>query len=328
MSTSSQPLPPATNPPPPDLSFAELGALGRNQWWRYVAVVGLTVPLWLIISTIVAALGLVGLRLFDPAYRTAAGQGGGSLQRFASIVDGVENWSAVSQAEAATVFLVNVLPFALGLCLILLLIIGFHRRPMRSLITAAPRFRWAGLLTSFTVLMAIALVLLAVGLLVTPEEFRIDVNWSHYMIVLPIGLLLIPIQVLTEELVFRGYLLQMIARLTALRIVWYIAPSALFAGLHLFNPEAQSGGVWALAEYGVLALYLMVLVVRGNGLEYAVGFHLALNIFALLIVTSSVSLRLAPAPVEILHPDFRLGFFLMSGACLVHYLMVFKVFKA
>lgn len=106
-------------------------------------------------------------------------------------------------------------------------------------------------------------------------------------LVLGLLLLLVPLQVTAEEVVFRGYLLQTVGRWLASPVLVVLVPAPLFLIGHL--GDTTTGVVAA-----VMALATGFLCVRTGGLEAGIAVHLGNNLTALflppLIVTQQPGL--------------------------------------
>lgn len=105
-----------------------------------------------------------------------------------------------------------------------------------------------------------------------------------WLMVLPVALLALFVQCAAEELFYRGYLQQQVAARFPRAWVWLVLPNIAFASVHWFNGVDMNDSlryvVWAFV-FGVAASDL---VARSGSLGAAVGFHLANNIFAFLVV--------------------------------------------
>ena len=109
---------------------------------------------------------------------------------------------------------------------------------------------------------------------------------------LPI-LLLVFIQAVGEELLFRAYLLQQLARIARSPIIWAVLPSLGFGLLHAANVPIKEG---SLEEYLTASAYvvvtavsgvtLAVLVWRSGSLWPAAGLHFGINTIAIVLVGS------------------------------------------
>jgi membrane protease YdiL (CAAX protease family) len=168
----------------------------------------------------------------------------------------------------------------------------WHKRSWHDLMTGAKAFRWKLLLTSGVLYIAITGSVTAASLLFFAEEG--DVTWVYngatYWWFLLITLLFVPLQSASEEIMLRGYANQWFARYIPSRWVVYFITSALFASLHLANPEAADGdlGPYMLAIFS-LGFVACVLTHYTNGLEAAMGLHIFNNLFVFTVISFDVS---------------------------------------
>ncbi|WP_375255526.1 lysostaphin resistance A-like protein [Yoonia sp.] len=109
-------------------------------------------------------------------------------------------------------------------------------------------------------------------------------NIAVWLALIPLTMVVVLIQVGTEEIFFRGYLQQQLACLSQSRLAWMVFPSLMFGGLHYWNgngtTESVIWAVWATA----LGLACADLTARTGNLGAAIGLHLMNNVFALLVV--------------------------------------------
>ncbi|WP_341367315.1 type II CAAX endopeptidase family protein [Yoonia sp. BS5-3] len=105
-----------------------------------------------------------------------------------------------------------------------------------------------------------------------------------WLMIVPLALAAILIQVITEEIVFRGYLQQQLACLSTSRWLWMGVPSILFGAIHFWNgnsgPEGFVYAIWA----GMLGAACADLTARTGTLGAAIGLHLGTNVAATLFV--------------------------------------------
>jgi membrane protease YdiL (CAAX protease family) len=285
---------PAGDPvPAPAAPFVELAAAGRNDWWRYA--LGLV--------AIVFATGIGGAAAV-PLFRLGAGLG--------------------TSLAALTGFVAIMFPFAVVLAAALIVLPRLHRRPWRSFVTGRRAFDRRGALVSFAVTFGLFVLAILLELASTPGDLEFARTAGPILLFLPFVVLLIPIQVLAEEVVFRGYLLQLVARLTGRTWLRLLIPTALFSLLHLGNPDVTYGGIWGALTVVVIALYLAHLAIRGNGLEHAAGFHLGLNLFGLVVVSHGAATIPTPTILVDRAPSFALGLAVILAVCALHYWIVFR----
>ena len=131
----------------------------------------------------------------------------------------------------------------------------------------------------------LALAFHAVGLtlyilfLGAPERTEMAFGtWLFWLI--PI-VLAIMVQASSEEVLFRGYLLQQFAVWSRNPLVWAVVPSLVFAIVH-YDAQMEAGMLWRmLVHIAVFGLVAAALVWRTGGLGAAIGLHVTNNIVAI-----------------------------------------------
>lgn len=110
---------------------------------------------------------------------------------------------------------------------------------------------------------------------------RSIISW---LAILPIAMLVVFVQITTEEIVFRGYLQQQLGSLSKSPWVWMILPSAVFGAWHYWNGNSVPEGIvyafWAF----LIGLACADLTARTGTLGAAIGLHFSVNIVATLFV--------------------------------------------
>ena len=107
---------------------------------------------------------------------------------------------------------------------------------------------------------------------------------GHWLLWLLPAALAIALQVTTEEVYFRGYLLQQMAALTLRPLAWLVFPSVYFGLSHLLNGAGLAEGtLWAIWA-GLLGAACADLTARTGNLGAAIGLHLGNNLFAALVL--------------------------------------------
>lgn len=112
--------------------------------------------------------------------------------------------------------------------------------------------------------------------LINPQDYI----WAFkpiWWLMVPMALLITPIQTSCEELFFRGYLMQGMALLIHNRLALTLINGILFTIPHLENPEMQRGDLLAL-DYLITGMMLAAIAIRDNGLELSLGIHAAHNL--------------------------------------------------
>ncbi len=195
------------------------------------------------------------------------------------------------------------LPFGfwcLGMMLSMSLI---HRRSLLTLVRADQRIRWRRIAQGFGVWMALVTIPVVMALVRQFTLVEFDVDWGIWLRLVGLAVILTPLQTTTEELFFRGYVMQGLGLLSRNGLVLCVGSAILFTLPHLSNPEMVYGW-WPLALYyfsfGILHAWLTL---KDDGLELALGLHAANNLFAALFVTYENAVIETPALLSSSHVD-------------------------
>lgn len=313
------PVPAASLGPgvPTPAGFETLGTLGKQAWWRFA----LAVPLILVLNWSMSyGLWDVTFWFHEP------------LQDVVIYADDLlytdgTDWSVVNDSVFLAAFVVLFLYAALGVPSVALAVSALHERGFRTLLTAKAQWDWRGASTSTGLIIAIFMVLTLIELAFFPDRYEVVFNPGLFLKILPLVLLLLPLQVLAEEVFFRGYILQATARFTRNKVVIVTIPALLFAGAHAWNPEVIEGGVWAMLDHIVFSLYATWITVRTNGLEHAFGLHLGNNLYWALFAgwaNDGVPVARVFTMPDITQADYEWGLITLIAFLGLHYLVVIR----
>jgi len=198
-----------------------------------------------------------------------------------------------------------------------------HARPLRTLVTAASHIRWMRMLAGAGVWFVIAAWIAIIESLLYPGRYVLTfepVTWAVYALV---ALILIPIQASSEELFFRGYLLQWMG--LRLRNKWILAfiNGALFFLPHLVNPEMAANAILVGLGYFAFGFFAVLLTLQDNGMELALGMHAANNLFAALVANYTITAIPSPSVFTIQTLDAAYGLISAVIGMIVFYLVFF-----
>ena len=101
---------------------------------------------------------------------------------------------------------------------------------------------------------------------------------------LPLALPLLFLQITAEELVFRGYLLQQLAKRSRAAWVWMGIPSVAFGALHYAPSDFGGNAIWTVLWATLFGCLAADLTARTGTLGAAMGFHFATNVSAIFLV--------------------------------------------
>jgi len=123
-------------------------------------------------------------------------------------------------------------------------------------------------------------VLFGVAFAGWPEPTGLGLSvWLGWLVPL---VLLIALQASGEELVFRGWMLDRLARRWRHPAIWAGGPAAAFALLHAAPGLPEPAGWLYVATTGLFGLSAAALVRRSHGLPAAMGLHAGINLPALM----------------------------------------------
>ncbi|MGB8233871.1 MAG: CPBP family intramembrane glutamic endopeptidase [Methanobacterium sp.] len=138
---------------------------------------------------------------------------------------------------------------------------------------------WAGIMTLFTLVS----IIYSKGSL----SFHFDPVLFLYLLI--ISLLVFPLQASFEEIFFRGYLMQAFGLLSKKPVVPLIITTLIFGLIHFYNGTNLEMSITIVLSALILGLMLGIIVLGENGLETAMGAHIANNMFVALFLNSSDS---------------------------------------
>jgi hypothetical protein len=183
-------------------------------------------------------------------------------------------------------------------------------------------------LFSFGVWLALGILLELTLYLLIPDNYILTFQLKKFIPLLLIGLFLLPIQTTTEELVFRGYLMQGLSNVIKHKWAVILITSLLFSAIHSANPEIEKFGFWTMQLYYLGAgLFLGLITVLDEGLELAIGVHAATNFYGAVIVGYSGGVLQTDSiwKTVVMNPWFMIVIFYIS--CIVFYLICSKKYN-
>jgi membrane protease YdiL (CAAX protease family) len=175
-----------------------------------------------------------------------------------------------------------------------------HRRSLSALLSANG-FRLPLMWQGMGIWLALGILITVVEWLLHPGRYRWSFDFDRWIMIAPLVLLIIPFQAAGEELFFRGYLMQAIARLRAHPLLLVLASGVLFMLPHLANPEMRNalGGPIPMAlNYFLMGVGLAWVSLRDNGIERAIGIHIVNNLYAGMVVGYANSALSTPTVFE------------------------------
>lgn len=204
-----------------------------------------------------------------------------------------------------------------------------HGRPFLTLVNTGGGVNWRRLGQGFAMYFLLVAATFAASYLLDPRDYELVIEPGRLLTFMPVVLALIPIQAAAEELLARGYLLQLFGLATSNVVVLSLINGTLFALPHLANPEAGVEGTWIyFASMLIFGFVMALATLKDGGMELAVGAHVANNALLFPLVNYDETLLDTPSVFRLLDPTLGypdLAFAVIVSA--VFYVLAFKVFK-
>ncbi|MBE9007535.1 CPBP family intramembrane metalloprotease [Fortiea sp. LEGE XX443] len=244
-----------------DATYVEAAGWGKYRWWRYL--LGLVVILF------------VGLVV-----------SGIAVPRVAFLLGGQEGLAAVSRLDYAALgpvggFVAVMVSFPFFLAGILIAVTLIHQRHPRTLVTAREKISWRRVGHGFVAWFVPFWLIAGLGqYFFYPDTFSFNFDLTTFALFVPLALIFNAIQTTTEELFFRGYIVQGASIVWSNRVFLALVPAVIFTLPHLLNPEAIAGG-WLTVFFNyflVPGLVWTVVSLIDGTTELAIGVHFANNI--------------------------------------------------
>ncbi|WP_353777777.1 CPBP family glutamic-type intramembrane protease [Winogradskyella sp. 3972H.M.0a.05] len=239
-----------------------------HDWWRYL------IGVILIITAVV-----VGQIPFTAAVFVEANKQ--DMNLFS-----LDETTMMTLLEPNLNLFLMLLSFAAGLVGVIMVAKFLHRQSLTHLTTAREKIDWKRVWFAFIFWGVVSTGLMLIDILGNPEAYQWNFNLVPFIILVVIAIVMIPLQTSFEEYLFRGYLMQGIGALVKNKWVPLLFTSAVFGLLHIANPEVEQLGPAIMIYYIGTGLFLGIITLMDEGLELALGFHAANNLFTALLVTA------------------------------------------
>ncbi len=239
-----------------------------HDWWRYF--IGFII--------IVAAV-VVGQIPFTALVMFKAIEEGDDLAN-------LNEQAMLSMLEPNLNLFLMLLSFAIGLVGIFIAIKALHKQTITHLTTSRPKIDWKRVFFAFFFWGIVSSGLTLLDYFMSPDDYVVNFKLGPFLILCVIAIIMVPLQTSFEEYLFRGYLMQGLGVLTKTKWVPLITTSLIFGLLHIANPEVKQLGYVIMVYYIGTGLFLGIMTLMDEGMELALGFHAANNLFTALLVTA------------------------------------------
>ena len=161
-----------------------------------------------------------------------------------------------------------------------------HKQSLQSVTTVRKQIDVKRIIFGFTFWGILSLLVFGASLMMSPENYQWNFELQPFLTMFIIASLLIPFQSALEEWIFRGYLMQGFATITRSRLLSLLLTSVIFGSLHILNPEIEKLGYGLLAYYIGSGLFFGIVALMDEGIELAIGIHVANNLITAILVTA------------------------------------------
>jgi uncharacterized protein len=284
----------------------------KHDWWLYIAGIA-----------IVFIAILLGQIPYTVILITKAVEAGLDLQN-------LDMNQTMTLLESNLNLFLMLISFAAGLLGVFFVVKYLHNQSIRSLTTSRSKIDWRRFWFAFLFWGIISSGLVLLDHYMSPENYVFNFKLVPFLILAAIAIVLIPLQTSFEEYFFRGYLMQGLGALCKNKWVPLIITSTLFGLLHIANPEIEKLGYILLVHYIGTGFFLGIITLMDDGLELALGFHAANNLFTALLVTADwTAFQTHSVLRDVSDPDIG-NFEIFASVLILYPILIFifaKVYK-
>ncbi len=182
-------------------------------------------------------------------------------------------------------FIWMMLPFTLVFFTLLICLTKIHKLPLLVIFTSRKAFDWKRFFIAFSWWSFMVLAYTGIELLLH-KNFQLVFNAQKFFTLFLLSIILLPLQTSSEELIFRGYILQGIKKRTGSILSAILISGLMFGMMHIANPEIAKIGYHILIYYIIVGVVLGAIAFYDSGLELSLGFHAANNLITALLITA------------------------------------------
>jgi uncharacterized protein len=205
---------------------------------------------------------------------------------------GVANILGIIQGTLQNPFVLIVLigiSYAISFFLFYICLRFLHRKRLMSVINTVSSLRWKMLLKGLVLWIVVLAIFNLPDLIFNSQNYQKNLDLSSFIILLVLCLLVFPMQASFEEILFRGYLMQGFSLLSKKPWVSLLLTSLIFGSVHILNGTDLYMDLSIVASTFIMGLMLGVITLGDNGIETAMGIHIANNLYISLFFNSADS---------------------------------------
>lgn len=245
---------------------------GLHDWWRYLVGFIIICLAWQVLGGVPFLIGVFVKIISD---------GGNALE-----LGKMTQNQLLSLLEPNLNLFLMLLMFVFGLAALLLVVKHVHKLSLTHITTSRKNIDWKRFWFAFILWGLTSTGILFLDYYTAPDDYVLNFKLVPFLILCVIAIIMIPLQTSFEEYLFRGYLMQGIGVIVKNKWVPLLITSFGFGLVHMANPEVDQLGPIIMVYYIGTGLFLGIITLMDEGLELALGFHAANNLFTALLVTA------------------------------------------
>ncbi|WP_304224046.1 CPBP family intramembrane glutamic endopeptidase [Gracilinema caldarium] len=243
---------------------------GKNDRWRWLGFLVVSIILWIVL--------LLGLYMLYQFIKDI-------VDYFSpTIVNGAIRKGTQTYFDIFSVFI------NLGLYVPVFIVCFplFFERPFKTAVTSHQYFNRSKVLRAFFIWLFLLLLPIVLSYAVDSKGSGLSIQFDSVKLLLSVigALCFVPFQCFAEELFFRAYLMQGFYLFFKKQIFIVFVSSLLFLLAHVPNLKYSASGIQisGLLQYEILGLLFGLLVLLDEGLEGALGVHIANNVLGMILI--------------------------------------------
>jgi uncharacterized protein len=256
------------------IPFLENVHEGQNNWWKYL----LTVILSLIGGSILAGILSVIIVVLYAFTITSSG----------NVAEILGIMQETLQNPFILIALIG-LSYAISFLIFYICLRFLHHKRLIALINTVSSFRWKLLFKGLLLWIVVLSIFSIPDLIFNFSSYQKNFDIGSLSILLILCLLVFPFQASFEEILFRGYLMQGFSLLSKKPWVPILITSLIFGSVHILNGTDLYMDLSIVASTFIMGIMLGIIAVGENGIETAMGIHIANNLYVSLLFNSADS---------------------------------------
>lgn len=275
--------------------FLEISITGKPASWRYAVAIPIILFCWIVLGTILAIVICPSIIYPSKFPKTA----------FLEYI-----------ALAASFLPLTISVF---MCTALL-----HGRKCKTLITPFAKINWKVMGIGAVCWFVLSGLAQFIGYLLRPSEYAFTFT-PEILAQIPLIVPLTFLQAGSEELFFRGYILQALSRISKNSILLSTLVGIIFGLPHMANPEMAGDLIFGFLTYFSVGFFFTIVTIEARSLELSIGCHVAQNVFTASVVNYKGGTLETNSVFTILHSDAKYEMWSFCACALIGYLLFKKL---